>query len=41
VLLPISNEAMDLSTAMQYTYENLMRTSKMLGDLLSLKNNFL
>ena len=40
VLLPISNEAMDLSTAMQYTYENLVRTAKMLGDLLSMKNNF-
>jgi glycerate kinase len=40
VLLPISNEAMDLSTAMQYTYENLVRTAKMFGDLLSMKNNF-
>ena len=40
VLLPINNEAMELSTAMQYTYENLVRTSKMFGDLLSMKNNF-
>jgi glycerate 2-kinase len=37
VLLPISNEAMELSVAMQYTYENLVRTGMALGNLLAIK----
>lgn len=36
VLLPISHEAMDIETAMKYTYDNLLRTSKLLGDILSM-----
>lgn len=36
VLLPISNEVMDIETAMKHTYDNLLRTSKLLGDILSL-----
>lgn len=39
VLLPISNEAMDISTALQHTYENLVRTGKMLGNLLAIRGN--
>ena len=35
VLLPINHEAMDLQTAMDHTYDNLIRTGKLLGDLLS------
>ena len=35
VLLPISHEAMDIQTAMDHTYDNLIRTGKSLGDLLS------
>ena len=35
VLIPISNEAMDIQTAIDCTYDNLVRTGKMLGDLLS------
>ena len=38
LLLPINNEAMELSTAIQYTYENLVRTAKTLGDMLTLQN---
>jgi len=38
VLLPINSEAMDLSTAMQYTYKNLVRTARSLGDMLAMKN---
>ena len=37
ILLPISNEAMDISTALQNTYENLVRTGKMAGDLLAIQ----
>lgn len=37
ILLPINNEAVELSTAMQYTYENIMRTARSLGDLLAMK----
>ncbi len=40
VLLPIGNEVMDIQTAMQYTCKNLVRTGKMLGDLLALKNRW-
>ncbi|CAN5594081.1 glycerate kinase [soil metagenome] len=36
ILLPINNEAVELSTAMQYTYENLVRTARSLGDLLAI-----
>jgi glycerate kinase len=36
ILLPISNEALDIETAMKYTYDNLLRTAKLLGDLLSM-----
>ena len=36
VLLPINSEAMDMSTALKYTRENLIRTSIALGNLLSL-----
>lgn len=38
ILLSINNEATDLSTAMQYTYENLVRTSRSLGDILAINN---
>ena len=34
VLLPISHEAMDLHTALNHTYDNLVRSGKLLGDLL-------
>ena len=34
VLIPISHEAMDIQTAIASTYDNLVRTGKMLGDLL-------
>lgn len=37
ILLPINNEAVEVSTAMQYTYENIVRTAKSLGDLLAIK----
>lgn len=37
VLLPINNEPMDIDTAMKCTYANLIRTSRLLGDLLSKK----
>jgi len=37
ILLSINNEAMDLATAMQYTYENLVRTARSAGDLLAIK----
>lgn len=40
VLLPINNEAMELSQAIQHTSENLERTAKLLGNLLYTKNNF-
>ena len=35
VLLPINNEPMAIEIAMKNTYENLVRTSRLLGDLLS------
>lgn len=35
VLIPISHEAMDMQTAIDHTYDNLVRTGKLLGDLLS------
>ncbi len=35
VLLPISNETMDIETAIKKTYENLVRTATQLGDSLS------
>jgi glycerate kinase len=38
VLLSINNEAADLQTAIQYTYENLVRTARLLGDLLAIKS---
>jgi glycerate 2-kinase len=34
-LLPINHEAMDLETAIACTYDNLVRTGKLIGDLLS------
>ena len=34
VLLPISHEAMDIQTAIDHTYDNLVRTGKLLGDLM-------
>lgn len=37
VLLSINNQPDDILTAMQHTYNNLMRTSIILGDLLALK----
>ena len=37
VLLPINHEALDLTTAMQQTYDNLTRTAQSLGELLNLK----
>ena len=37
VMLSINNEPMDLSAALASTKENLIRTAKLLGDLLSLK----
>lgn len=36
VLLPISNEAMDLDEAMEKTHDNLVRTARELGNLLAL-----
>ncbi|HWZ14064.1 MAG TPA: glycerate kinase [Mucilaginibacter sp.] len=38
VLMPINNESGDLETAMKNTRENLIRTGKMIGDLLALDN---
>ncbi|MDP4263588.1 MAG: glycerate kinase [Bacteroidota bacterium] len=35
ILLPINHEAMDIETAIQNTYDNLLRTSKLLGDLMN------
>ena len=35
ILIPISHEAMDIQTAIDHTYDNLVRTGKLLGDLLS------
>jgi glycerate 2-kinase len=37
VLLSINNEAANLSTAMQHTYENLVRTARSLGNLFAIK----
>jgi glycerate kinase len=37
LLLPINNEAIELSTALQYTYKNLVRTAKLLGDMLAMQ----
>jgi glycerate 2-kinase len=34
-LLPISHESMDIQTAIDHTYDNLVRTGKLLGDLLN------
>jgi glycerate 2-kinase len=34
-MLPINHEAMDLETAIACTYDNLVRTGKLIGDLLS------
>lgn len=39
ILLPINNEAMELSQAVQHTSENLVRTAKLLGDLLEMRKN--
>lgn len=35
VLIPISHEEMDIQTAIDCTYDNLVRTGKLLSDLLS------
>ena len=37
VLLPINHEALNLTTALQQTYDNLTRTAQSIGDLLNLK----
>ena len=37
VLLPINHEALDLTNALQQTYDNLTRTAQSLGGLLNLK----
>ena len=37
VLLSINHEALDLTTAMQQTYDNLTRTAQNLGEILNLK----
>ena len=37
ILLPINHEVMDLQIAMQLTYDNLVRTAKLLGGLLYIK----
>lgn len=37
ILLPINNEAVEVSIAMQYTYENIVRTARSLGDLLAIR----
>jgi glycerate kinase len=39
MLLPISNELMDIETAIKKTYENLVRTATELGDLINKKEN--
>lgn len=38
ILVSINNEAVDLSTAMTNTYENLVRTARSFGDMLAMKN---
>ena len=40
VLMPISHDALDLESALKYTEENLIRTSKTLGNLVALSNGF-